>query len=428
MLVGGATFNIFLQGGSMRPILSAGLVLAFVSGLAFGAAPSDAQNAQSSPLVLPKKLTPRYTVIPYRGRTTASTREIQAASNKTIPLWSHTAHAGGISYKFQMVGKNPLNTLANPSTTIKTVIIPVIFTFKDVGSNVVGTSDPTVVDPNCSPTGSAVAMVKNSPVFKNLKDFHAGAGPKLGTGQYVDLFQRASFHKQTAASGINPDYHVTLNPVMGPTFSKTQLSGTWASASGTCGGTLFAIDINTWDTYLQNTLFPQLATAGFGPNTFPLFLFYNVVMYDGSSSNCCILGYHSAFDNPSFGNAFQAYGISDYEVSGAFDPAGTSDVSVLTHEVAEWMDDPTGVNPTPDWGHTGQVTACQNNLEVGDPLSGTIKPITMPNGFTYHVQDLAFWPWFYDGNAPFKVTKGGNTHPWFSMYGTFKKPAVEPCT
>ena len=40
------------------------------------------------------------------------------------------------------------------------------------------------------------------------------------------------------------------------------------------------------------------------------------------------------------------------------------------------------------------MTRCQANLEVGDPLSGTIFPVTSGT-FTYHLQELAFFSWFY---------------------------------
>ncbi len=62
--------------------------------------------------------------------------------------------------------------------------------------------------------------------------------------------------------------------------------------------------------------------------------------------------------------------------------------------MAEWQNDPSTVNPTPAWGHIGQVTGCQSNLEVGDPLSGTSTTIKL-GGFTYHPQELAFFSWFY---------------------------------
>ena len=59
------------------------------------------------------------------------------------------------------------------------------------------------------------------------------------------------------------------------------------------------------------------------------------------------------------------------------------------------MDDPLGTNPTPAWGNIGQVQGCQNNLEVGDPLSGTFFPPVTMNNFTYNPQELAFYSWFY---------------------------------
>lgn len=79
-------------------------------------------------------------------------------------------------------------------------------------------------------------------------------------------------------------------------------------------------------------------------------------------TNCCILGYHGALGFPT-----QTYSPVDYDTTGIF--TRTTNVSVLSHEVAEWMDDPLGTNPTPLWGHTGQVNGCQGNLENGDPHS-----------------------------------------------------------
>jgi hypothetical protein len=90
----------------------------------------------------------------------------------------------------------------------------------------------------------------------------------------------------------------------------------------------------------------------------------------------------------------------------------------MSHEIAEWMDDPTGLNPTPLWGNIGQVTGCQNNLEVGDPLSGTLE-IPSDAATVYHVQDLAFKSWFYHD-----ATSSG-VNGWYSLYGTFRTFAAD---
>jgi hypothetical protein len=247
----------------------------------------------------------------------------------------------------------------------------------------------------------------------------------LGKAQYPSLFQRGNFYK--FIKSVTPKYNLVLD-----------YSSTSALKLAVKGGALFnapckkigVMDQGTFDNFARGVI--EANPSVLPPDTFPFFLLYNVVMdSNNDTSTCCILGYHSAFGNPKFNGAFQAYGVGDFDSSRGF--SGTSDVSALSHEVNEWQDDPTGTNPTPVWGHIGQVGGCQNNLEVGDPLSGNIKAITM-NGFTYHVQDLAFVSWFYET----KPSIGSNG--WYSLFGSEVKTtsgknfsfktqfAIEPCT
>jgi len=132
---------------------------------------------------------------------------------------------------------------------------------------------------------------------------------------------------------------------------------------------------------------------------------------------CCILGYHGLTGSP---NPIQTYSPFDFDVTGLF-PAAFENTGTASHEVAEWMNDPFGINPTPPWGHTGQVAGCQGNLEVGDPLSGTEAPrIVTSNGFTYNLQELAFFSWFF---GPPSIAVNG----WYSDNGTFLTDAGPPC-
>jgi hypothetical protein len=346
----------------------------------------------------------RYVVLPYHPRRSAAP-STSALAGPTVPMWKGSIVSHGSSYRYKMVGEDPFVTETNPATTVTTPIIPVRFQFSSDGS----VFDPTAPDPTCSPAGTALKLTKNSPIFVS-QPFLSGS-KLVGNGQYVDEFQRANFWQQVKPSGINPGYGVNLSLVVEPLVSIVDSGDT--TLSGNCGR-LGLIDINAWDSYLQTTLFPALASEGVSTTTFPIFEFYNVVLYNGTTTNCCILGYHSAFDNPSFGGAFQSYAVADYDSSGLFD----GDVSALSHEVAEWMDDPTTHNLTPSWGNIGQVTGCQNNMEVGDPLSGTTIAVTMPNGFTYHPQELAFFSWFFD-QAPSIGVKG-----WYSSNGTFRTGAA----
>src|SRR5205807_5086597 len=113
--------------------------------------------------------------------------------------------------------------------------------------------------------------------------------------------------------------------------------------------------INAWDPQARSII----TNLGIQPTQFPLFVFYNVVMSNGDArlnlSNCCILGYHDSYTRD-IHNPGQTYGQGEFESRGLF--SGTSDVSILSHEVQEWMDDPAILNFTPPWGHLGQVSGC----------------------------------------------------------------------
>ena len=233
----------------------------------------------------------------------------------------------------------------------------------------------------------------------------------VGTGQFVDIFQRASFWDQTKPDGINPNYHVNLSPRVLPKFDLT-FSGTVQKAP--CGK-LALIDMNALIAQLLAQI-PAFSAAGVSSTTFPILLLKDVAFYQGTVSNCCVLGFHAAIPNPIDGG-IQTFAVAGFDSSHAF--RSNRDIGVITHEVGEWMDDPLGTNPTPPWGHIGQVSGCQANLEVGDPLTGTAMTSTVTAG-TFHPQEMAFFSWFY-GLAPSTGVNG-----WYSMNGTFTTPA-EPC-
>ncbi|MEP6798722.1 MAG: hypothetical protein ABI890_11265 [Lapillicoccus sp.] len=321
-----------------------------------------------------------------------------------LASWSQTVSDGGSSFTYRMVGKNPFVHQATPSTTVSTPLVPVIIRFTDGSS-----WNPTAGD-SCDTT-SAVTRTMNSPMVKS-RSWKFG-GTAAGTGQYSDAFQRANFFTQTKSTGINPGYHVKLNYVVQPAITINVPPAASAEGTITCGnGKLGAVEINWLDNYLQTVALPQLAARGFGPKTLPLFLLGNVVEFITTTSNCCVLGYHNA---TSTSPSAQTYSVSMYDNTGAF--SGSGNVSVLSHEVAEWINDPFVNNPTKPWGHIGQVSGCQNNLEVGDPLSGTTTTVTM-NGKAYLLQENAFVSWFYHQ----KPSTGING--WYSNLGKFRSPAL----
>jgi hypothetical protein len=342
----------------------------------------------------------------YVTRALKTTNETAPAASApaTIPFWSGTTSG----YTYQMVGQDPTQTLSNPTTNLTTPVIPVILTFSD------GTVfDPTVADGTCSKPGIPLSLMLASPLFND--NTWAPGGTAVGTTQYHDFFQRANFWQYTKPGGVNPNYHILLNASSGTPLKVTVPADSGKTAAGQCGR-MGEMEIDWFDNYLETTGFKQLASNGVTLASLPVFMLYNVVMYDSTVASCCILGYHSAFNNPNYSNGVQAYAVGDFDTSGGFGP--TLDVSSFSHEIAELIDDPTGNNPTPPWGNVGQVAGCQSNLEVGDPLSGTDITVTASNNYVYHLQELAFLSWFF-GTTPSIGVNG-----WYSSNDTFKTPAA----
>jgi len=333
----------------------------------------------------------RYTTLPFHGSLARG-----GAAAASVPLFSHSVVSGGKTFTYRQVGKNPFVKQAVPTSTVAVKVIPLRIQFNN------RTFDPT--SPACSPGGSPAALLAKSPLEQNRA--YTVGGTAVGTDQYTGFARRAEYFNQVKTGGLNPGYHLHL--------AFTQLTPSTATVNANIGTTCSSfgdVTINSLDSFIRTTLIPSYG-AQITTNTFPLVLLTNVVMTD-AAGGCCILGYHSAFARA----GQQTYGVGEFDTNKRF--AGVRDISALSHEIAEWMDDPLVNNATPAWGHIGQVAGCQANLENGDPLSGTIIPIAM-NGFTFHPQELAFSSWFYRGSP------NPGVNGWFSTNGTFRTAAA-PC-
>jgi hypothetical protein len=280
----------------------------------------------------------------------------------TLQTWNGSFTYNGTNYPFVMVGQDPSTGLA---TEITTYMIPV----KIILSN------GDVYDPLAGGPHSPLAMTLLSPIFDSTTTYTQG-GVDVGTTQYEDAFQRANFWNIVQNE---PSYHVLLG---GPTARVTVLPELTLNVpagdghEGSPFGVLRAeVDINYFDAQISN----YMANNGtINPTTMPMFIVGNTYLTEGG---CCIGGYHSA-------NGQQSYGMFDYDTQpGVF----SQDVSALSHEFGEWVDDPLT--------NGGNNTPC-GILEVGDPLEGGSNghpygTWTYPlHGFTYHLQDLTFLRYF----------------------------------
>ena len=329
----------------------------------------------------------RFVVRPAHYTNGVSTRAATAAAsstNSTIPTFSNAFTFLGQPFPYTMVGTDP--SAGSASTTVPTFIIPVRLQF----------SSGTVLSPKKHLKGSErtpLGLSLDSPIFDSLPWITGGSN--VGTTQYTDAFQRGSFWNfvSTTASG----YHVLLGePEVLPTLNLNVP----ASLGGT--GTAFGIRVGLVDANWIDTQFiAYMAThPEITPNTFPIFMTYQTYLTD--SIGCCIGGFHSATGSA---NAPQTYAHFTF-ITGPY-PTFSEDIAALSHEAAEWIDDPFVDNSTA-CGVTGL-------LEVGDPLVGVDFPVP-DHGFTYHPQDLALFSYF-SGDFP---SRGVNQ--FFTFFGVYHWP------
>jgi hypothetical protein len=159
------------------------------------------------------------------------------------------------------------------------------------------------------------------------------------------------------------------------------------------------------------------------PTHLPLYLTDNVYLHTGKSIfNCCVLGYHGTraagagggSANTNGNAAVQTFAWASYVRPGFYSrPNGGTDwalqdIHAVSHEIAEWADDPFVNNWVEPWlTPTAPQYGCTNVLETGDPVvgigfaKGTNTFAQGPNpdstqsadGY-YHPEDEALLPWF----------------------------------
>jgi hypothetical protein len=327
---------------------------------------------------------PMFTVIP-RGN--ADQAMIDSFASANIPMWSSSFKVGTTTFPFTMIGTNPAS--GNATTSVPVVIIPIRFKFAN------GNALSPAVNA-CGDTATPLARITNSPIFQNTA--YTPGGTNVGTTQYPDAYQRANFWNTVKNSA--PNYHVLLGSITQKPVQTINVPANQGTTQlGPCAK-IGTVDIDFFDLKAQ----ALITNLGIPATSLPLFVSYNSFW---TSAGCCILGYHSAT------GANHTYAVAAYSDPGIFTAAGIRDIHALSHEIGEWMDDPFGTNPTPSWGNVGQVSGCQNNLENGDPVTGTAFTKTL-NGFTYHPEDLVFLAWFAH-QKPSTAVNG-----WYTFRNTFK--------
>jgi hypothetical protein len=325
--------------------------------------------------------------------------DTQTKTASTIPFFtaSITSPLDGNTYTYQIAGADP-NT---SKTTTYIAYVPIVARIHFADGTVL---DPTL--PGCGDTVSVANRFYNGPNFASTS--YTSNGVSVGTTQFTDAFQRAEFWSIVGGTR----YHTLLQAAAQPRVLDVNAPPGSFTVAGVCAGSshrIGEIPFNAYDAIIQS-----IATTYATPTQVPVVLSYNV--FETFDGHCCIIGYHSAIGTST---GTTVYAVGAYNDAGIFS-VPIEDINAWTHELGELFNDPFVNNATPAWGHVGQVSGCQNNLEVGDPLTGTVFTLTF-NGFTYHPQELAFFSWF------FRESPSEGTGGLYSFKGTFTT-TQGPCT
>jgi hypothetical protein len=358
----------------------------------------------------------------------------------------------GITYGYNMVGADPNNCSGSAcDVTIEVDITPIIV-------NVAGrTFDGRDVVAATLASPQFATNDYGSTPFATNAGFARGPGGVLSQGnaglplQLQDATMRSQFNRTGGST-----YHLRLNPHVYPavTINVPQNQGTLLQSGR---GVIFAdVDIGWWAAQIQ------ILNTSQDPTHLPVYLTSNVLLFVGKDIfNCCVIGFHGARpvgngggSTNGNGNAkVQTFAWASYVAPGIYArPNGgvnwaLQDIHAVSHEIAEWADDPFVNNLVEPWlTPTAPQYGCTDILETGDPVVAIGFAMGQnqffqgpnPNGTQsadgyYHPEDEVFLPWFMRQapNLVSEPTQGPSTNIGrYSLMGDlnpfpgFRQPAT----
>ncbi|HLK06414.1 MAG TPA: hypothetical protein VKV30_00670 [Candidatus Angelobacter sp.] len=293
----------------------------------------------------------------------------------SVPHFSGSFESQGKAYPFAMVGVKPQS---NSTTQIPVQIIPISLFFEEfVDEN----GAPIVLDP-----GAIVPRVQASPNFHD-------AQYATGTTQFADAVQRAQFN---AIAG--KDWHTLLGApqILKPLRIAVPRGDARVYRNPSTGVVYAIVDTD----FFLSQLNTVIQMANLSPDALAIALTSNVFLAPQKDiKKCCVLGFHTSFD---VGEMTQIRFIQTFIWASWVDQgilgSTLADVTPMSHEISEWMNNPFGSNAVPAW-QVPNSTGCQSNLETGDPLAlvpNAGYPVLI-DGYTYHPQNQVLMQWFQRG-------------------------------
>lgn len=385
--------------------------LAVLAATALVAATAPASDAANSHGTAPKSISD--------AQLKALTTTIGGASvlptTRTVPHWwgSSVDPNNHVTYGYNMVGADP-NTCSGPacSVTVQADITPVDVVIGGMTFSGQDVLQATLDSPQFAENDYGSTLHATNAAFARGPGGVLSQGDAGNALQLQDATMRAQFNQ----TGTSP-YHLMLHPNVEPavTITVPANQGTLLQSGR---GVIFAdINISWWAAQIQS-----LETSA-DPTHLPIYLTNNVMLYTGKSVyNCCVIGFHGtraagngAGSSNSQGNAkVQTFAWASWVQPGLYSrPDGgldwaLQDIHALSHEIAEWADDPFVNNAVEPWlTPTAPQYGCTSVLETGDPVVGigfamgtnTYEQGPNPNGSQsadgfYHPEDETLLPWF----------------------------------
>jgi hypothetical protein len=282
-----------------------------------------------------------------------------------------------------------------------------------------------------NPDGSIFATVPYAP-FENLtldSPNFRDSNYSVGHTQFGDAVQRAEFYNM-----MESNWHTLLTPTIvnratiqvPATVELIFFDGTiltvpaYYTSTAPDGSTVVlmldllfsALDFNQIVNDINGGYF---TTDAMNYHAYPNTYLFSVIDELGDTS-CCVLGFHEyVFDPSTNPESRWIYAYASWMSAGLFG-AGAQDVTAMSHETSEALNDPFGNNIVPTWQFPGLPGYCQANLETGDPVEvlpvSTVPITTRVKGkvFTYHPQTEALLQWFEIGN-PSNAIGGAFSYP-----------------
>ncbi len=332
-------------------------------------------------------------------------------TTRTVAHWHGQTldPSDGVTYGYNMVGANPNSCSGSAcDVTVQADITPIIVNVGGLTFDGTSSLAATLASPQFATNdyGSTTAATDAG--------FAKGAGgalSQLDSGnqlQLQDATMRAQFNKYGS-------YHLRLHANVGPavTINVPANHGTLLQSGR---GAIFAdVNVQWWAAQIKN-----LETKA-DPTHLPIYLTSDVLLYEGKDIfNCCIIGFHGTgaegggSSNGNGNQPVQTFAWASYVSPGIYArPNGgvnwaLQDIHALSHEIAEWADDPFVNNWVEPWlTPTAPQYGCTDILETGDPVVGigfamgtnAYAQGPNPNGSQsadgyYHPEDEAILPWF----------------------------------